>query len=335
MRCLRRVNIMWRALAGACTTLATTIVLMVSPAYADVGEIAYIANDQASIHLVRADGSGDRQLLATPGLTNLAWAPDGKTLAYLVGMVTRNFHGPQRVFLYDTGTGRSTEVKDAGFVGAVAFFPDGKRLLGQGGIVDRACEGPLGVLDLATGKGTPLQLSVGCVTQVQIAPGGTDLIASAQLGGRDLGNPIEVWDIDLATEQPTLLGEAAPGQPYGIVGAVSPDNQILASLALMGPDSTPAAVALVVADRDGSNPRTVWQSPMSGQPAAVTFAPDGAEVAVEILQPAQSGGGAIWVVGSDGSNPRQVASGWSPAWRPSQGSGAALPASTLPSAPDE
>src|SRR5205823_15101215 len=71
---------------------------------------------------------------------------------------------------------------------------------------------------------------------------------------------------------------------------------------LMGSDPTTAAVQLLVADRDGSNPRTTWQSPMSGMPVAVTFAPDGAEVAIEILQPTQSGGGIIWVVGSDGNN---------------------------------
>ena len=52
------------------------------PAQAEGDEIAYITNDSRSIHLVQADGTGDRQLPASASLRNLAWAPDGKQLAY-------------------------------------------------------------------------------------------------------------------------------------------------------------------------------------------------------------------------------------------------------------
>src|SRR5438132_14250453 len=97
----REARFRWRALAATGASIAALSLPMVWPAHAPAAEIAYISADQASIHLVQADGSRDRQILAVPDVTTLAWAPDGRTLAYLTGIVFSNsFHGPQRLFIY-------------------------------------------------------------------------------------------------------------------------------------------------------------------------------------------------------------------------------------------
>jgi hypothetical protein len=102
---------------------------------------------------------------------------------------------------------------------------------------------------------------------------------------------------------------------------------MFAWIALPGADFSRAR-ELVVADRSGSNPRMVWQ----GQLATVAFSPDGAQLAVGGASGVSTDTTnlAVWVLGTDGSNPHQIASGYAPVWRPGAGGSIASVPAVIP-----
>jgi Tol biopolymer transport system component len=312
--------------------LAATLVLSVAPAGADGGEIAYITNDERSIHLVQADGSGDRQLAATPqGATDLAWSPDGKTLAYGLGSMIYGYQGPQKIVVYDISSGRSTQFE--GGIGDIAFFPDGKHLVVQSGTVSHLCGGGLYILDLTTGATTPINLEVACVGGVQVTSDGSAVVFTGQLGAQFDPNPRSgTEEFNLATGETTMLTASDQNADGIFSGAsLSPDNQTLATVTTTGRgDASTAELALL--DRDGSNPRTVWRSSQGFVGGGgVSFSPDGTRVllylgVVNAANATQGPNSTIWLVGLDGSNPHQVATGFEATWRPVPGVAGAAPA---------
>ena len=95
------------------------------------GRIAYSRKDgdRAVIHIMNADGSGDRLL---PGVTaNVgmfpAWSPDGKRLALMTGQEL-NGQSYQITIINADGTGAKTLNFPFGLTGAPAWNPDGKRI---------------------------------------------------------------------------------------------------------------------------------------------------------------------------------------------------------------
>jgi Tol biopolymer transport system component len=102
-------------------------------------------------------------------------------------------------------------------------------------------------------------------------------------------------------------------------GAISLDNQTLAYVAYRSfGQGDPADV--VLAAPDGSNPRTIWQASVTRRSGSISFAPDGARLAVSVWSGRNSQGNVsdIWVLGVGGDNPHMVVAGRSPAWRPAQ-----------------
>jgi hypothetical protein len=159
-----------RTLAGI--TLVATVAMTAVPSRAAGGEIAYVGPDRHTIHLVQADGRGDRQLLSVAnGFAGpLAWAPDGTILAYTQTNPPSIRMESQRIVLFDTRTGRATEVRSSiGTYGVVAFFPDAKHLAAASGAGPTAnCDGGVVSIDLGTGTATPL-ISVGaCLGSLQV-----------------------------------------------------------------------------------------------------------------------------------------------------------------------
>jgi hypothetical protein len=118
----------------------------------------------------------------------------------------------------------------------------------------------------------------------------------------------------------TDITEPSNDVPFSGGGTVTANNQTLAYVARHGFDNS-ASSDLVLVDRDGSNPRIIWQN----QLVDVAFAPDGSQLAVSVstgTPTTESRNQSIWIIGSDGSNPHQIASGYLPAWRPGQGTAA-------------
>lgn len=300
---------------------AAVVLVLITPraANADGGDIAYIANDRASIHILQSDGSGDQQLLTASDLSGLAWAPDGRLLAY----TTLGSTGPQaqHIFVYDMATRGTTEVKTSvGTIGGVVFLPDGKHLAtttGQSGTVH--CSGQLVTVDLGNGSITPVADIGGCLRGLQLAPDGS-LVASVGTGAP----AAYVVNVALPSGSVTQLTTPSDDLPFSGSGVVAPDDQTLAYVAHRGFDNS-SPTDLVLSDRNGSNPRSILQGPFS----TIDFAPDGSELAAARATDSASlspnVNSTIWLIGVDGSNPHQVATGQDPMWRPTRGGGGTAP----------
>lgn len=303
--------------AAASVTLIAVWIAGAQWAAADGGEIAYIANDRASIHVVQADGTGDRQLVSAGAINNIAWSPDGKVLAYTT---VSQALAAQRIYLFDTGAGRSTELKSSvATYGPIAFFPDGKRLAAPDGEGPTLfCDGKTVAIDLSTGQSMPLGPAMNrCVSHLQVTPDGAALIATMHGGDPSSG----IANVVLPSGQQNWIDDPSTGV-LGFSGAVTLDNQTLAYITLPLNDlSDPGK--LVLADRDGSNQRVAWQPEQGEQLRNLDFAPDGGQLAVGVLRDSSfaSLDEDIWVVGTDGGSAQKVAAGFDPAWRPGQASG--------------
>jgi WD40 repeat protein len=298
-------------------------------AQADQSEIAYIANDGRTIHVVESDGTGDHVEVTAPAVVSLAWSPDGKTLAYAT--LSTPF-GPgiqrqsQRIFLLDATTGSSTELRSStGTYGPIAFLPDGKQLAAQAGQGPTViCQGGIVSIALDTGRASPLASAGGCVEHLQVAPDGGGLIVTSHGGDPSSG----VQNIALPDGASTWIEDPASGT-LGFSGTVSADNQTLAYITVPGTDLRNPG-QLVLTDRQGSNPRAVWPVQADQHLREVAFSPDGSQLAVGI-RTGDTNDENIWVSGIDGSGTRTIASGRLPAWRPAS-NGVAMGAGATPPA---
>jgi hypothetical protein len=166
-------------------------------------------------------------------------------------------------------------------------------------------------VDLATGKAVSLSETGWCVRELQVAPDGAALIASQCSGAP----ACTVASVTVPSGQTTLITEPSTETPFSHSGAVAPDNRTLAHIANHSFQGQAGPTDLVLTDRDGSNPRVVWQ----GSLGTVAFAPDGAQLAVTMSSQTSAAAARdedIWVLGIDASNPRLVTAGHNPAWRP-------------------
>jgi hypothetical protein len=297
--------------------LLVVSITSLSVANADGGEIAYIANDHGSIHVVQSDGTNDRQVVAAPNLDYLTWSPDGKRLVYTThgtgGAIVPIIR--HRIFLFDISTQHSAELKSStDTYGPIAFFPDGRRLaaLSLGTTGDRTpangCYGPVVSIDVATGAATQLA-NAGCtVSGLQVAPDGAALLATACVDAT-----CGVWNIALPSGESNLVGDPTATDAVALNNvAVSVDNQAIAYVGIFGADSSVPG-ELVIADRDGSNPRRVLQ----GRLVSVGFSPDSSQVVASMVRSVLGDAPEdIWVVDTTGDNAHQIAAGHAPALRP-------------------
>lgn len=146
--------------------------------YSRDGEwIAYVAYQEGSLWISRADGSGARRLVSPPENVELPrWSPDGKQIAY---MVRRTDH-PWRIYLMQLDTGATREASEGNDnQGAPTWSPDGKFLTYGNVKCEETHSCAIHRIDLATGKVQTLPDSEGLVT-ARWSPDGR-IIAALQL----------------------------------------------------------------------------------------------------------------------------------------------------------
>jgi hypothetical protein len=157
------------------------------------------------------------------------------------------------------------------------------------------------------------------MTRLQVTPDGADLIATSH--GGDPSSTIT--DTPLGSGQPTF--ETDPGVALAFSGEVTQDGGTLVYIGLPL-ERFPDPRDLLVANRDGSNPQTIWQAPLQ----MLAISPDGTELAAIVQSNANTTtfppDEQVWVLGIDGGDPHQVASGHAAAWRPGPAQVPARPA---------
>jgi WD40 repeat protein len=160
----------------------------------------------------------DRACLGHAEVAALAYAPDGKTLAY-------DDHKTVRLRDLASGQERVLRGEHGSMVRAVAFSADG-RLLATGAGWERAQVGEVKVWDVASGE-ERAQFSghTQAVFGVAFAPDGRTLASVS--GGLELGGQIWVWD--LTTGKGRRLPLDCPSEVPLFAVAFSPDGKTLAA----------------------------------------------------------------------------------------------------------
>lgn len=125
-----------RQRAALGSVLATILVVAVMSPPGDVaaagpeGTIAYLSNDRRELRLIEPDGSGDRLLWRVEdpdalGIEDVAWSPDGSSLAIASGHESTCSIWHADLFRVDAGGGRPTRITNAPGCTERAGFPTG------------------------------------------------------------------------------------------------------------------------------------------------------------------------------------------------------------------
>ncbi len=141
-----------------------------------------IANSYHWLRLYTADGSDELRALDDPhgsaAATQLAFAPDGNTLAVVFGLRVHLFAVPD-------GTEKMVLRGHTNYIHALGFMPDGHALVSAG------ADGVVRVWDAATGAETrSFDWGIGKVCAAAVSPDGALCAAGSESG------QVIVWDVD-------------------------------------------------------------------------------------------------------------------------------------------
>lgn len=289
------------------------------------------------IWLVEPDGGRPRSLARAPamtdlfnGWTELVWAPDGRSIAYLQWqMVVDSEGGEERrpsIWVVDVGSGETREVAGGAIL---QWAPDSTRLLMRTPVereFDQA--GQVAAVELASGALT----MIGAGSNVNWSP---DCRSVALIGPSDIGTVVVLQG---ASTRPRLAfhaqtadwspatGELAVGSGDGEIWIIPMDGGAPRRLAsgegpLWSPDGARITYVndegLFVAKADGSDSTLVASAayPLSGP---VTWSPDGHYLVSSTEMTGDTCGGPEygWVIATDGSGVRSLPSPYHARWRP-------------------
>lgn len=273
---------------------------------APVAKIVYVTYDDKArtqtLSMVDANGENPTVLVHTGFFFNPVWSPDGKFLAFL-GKV-RDFDKPSIYVMNSDGTHLrkiSVESPATHPPNYVAWSPDSTQLIygayGPGGI-----DG-FYLLNLDGSGQERLRFDAIAEdffdTWVAWSPDGSQIAVHAKFNGSIYGQ-LFVADVD-GSNAVAFPATTADGSSYAYL-AWSPDGQqvvlnMIPGLGIMGSE------ALMIANADGSNLRTLVESPPDYK-SSVSWSPDGSQLVFVANEPAVDAmpGGELWVVNVDGSN---------------------------------
>ncbi|MBL8305329.1 MAG: Tol-Pal system protein TolB [Rubrivivax sp.] len=217
--------------------------------------IAYVARTgrRYTLYVTDADGeNGQVALASNDPIISPAWAPDGRSLAYV------SFHtGKATVWVQELATGTLRMVANfRGSNSAPAWSPDGSRLA-----VALAQDGLTQLFTMPASGGTPLRLttSSGIDTEPLYAPDGRSIYFVSDRGGGP-----QVYRVGVAgdkVERVTFTGN------YNISPAISPDGKQLAFISRQG-----NAFRLMLQDLDNGTTTALSDTQDDESPS---FAPNG------------------------------------------------------------
>jgi WD40 repeat protein len=313
------------------TVLAPILASLALAAPGQPAEVAFVSRD--GVYGMRADGS-ERRLLIAGAISDPAWSPDGRRLAYAQGDQVRV---DGRVVTHPPGG-----VSDA----SPAWSPDGGTLAFARYALrgERDLRTEIVLLTVATAQERvlveqPIDARLSSVAEPRFSPDGTTVAYTRHRLGRDSRFGSDVLTIPVAGGPRRTLLRAARSAVW------SPDGTRLAYSSIRdrngsscGSDECEYLGELYVAGADGSNERRLTDNPgFDGTPA---WAPDGSRIlfssdqnlpgedALEVYSVAPDGSCLTWITNG---TPASAA----PSWRPGSGDsfapGSCDPAALLPS----
>jgi Tol biopolymer transport system component len=301
----------------------------------DGRSLAFAADGR--IWLVEPAGGRPRSLVRAPasaflhsGWTDLAWAPNGNSIAYLQWRTVVDSEGSEEqrpsIWVVDVGSGETLKIADGAIL---EWAPDSTRLLMRSPVLrEYDPGGPIAVVDLASGSLT----SIGAGYHAKWSP---DCRSIAVISPSDTGT---VVILEGATQRPRLAfhaqtadwspatGDLAVGSGDGDVWVIPMDGKAPRRLAqgggpLWSPDGTKIAYGgdqgLFVANADGSDSTLVASAayPLTGP---VIWSADGRYLASSSEPTGDTCGGPEygWVIATDGSGVRSLPEPYHARWRP-------------------
>jgi TolB protein len=221
------------------------------------------------------------------------FSPSQQTIAYM------SFAGNRpRVYIYNIGTGRQTQVDMPGMTFAPRFSPDGQTLLfsmAQGGNTD--------IYRMNVGGGRPQRLTSapGIDTAPSFSPDGSRIVFESDRGGTQ---QIYVMNADGSNQQRISFGDGRYGTPVW-----SPRGDLIAFTRIGG-----GGFRIGVMRTDGSGERLLTDSWGDEGPS---WSPNGR--VVMFFRGARGGRASLWSVDLTGVNERRIPTpldGSDPAWSP-------------------